>query len=124
MLHHPFVSWDNLLTVDDNVYGSFPDAFRACQANHTHPPNCYTNPSKENKSDKEENEDKDKDNVADADNDAIQAPLTDFEAFARRRPSNNNDLLDDPLDALGTHEIDRTYDWDAYINRHVLFTDI
>jgi hypothetical protein len=32
--------------------------------------------------------------------------------------------LDDPLDALGTREIDRTYDWDAYINRHVLSTDI
>jgi hypothetical protein len=123
MLHHPFVSWDNLLIVDNNVYGSFSDAFRACQANYTHPPDCYTDLPKKDKSDKED-DDKDEDNVADANNNVIQAPLADFEAFACRRPSNNNDLLNDLLDALGTREIDRTYDWDAYINRHVLSTDI
>jgi hypothetical protein len=109
MLHYPFVSWDNLLTVDNNVYRSFSNAFQACQANYTHPPDCYTNLPKEDKSDKED-DDKDKDNVADADNNVIQASLADFEAFARQRPGNNNNLLDDLLNALGTREIDRTYD--------------
>jgi hypothetical protein len=110
MLHHSFVSWNNLLTVDNNVYGSFPDVFRAYQANYTHLLNCYTDLSKKDKSDEEEDKDEDKDNVTDTDNDAIQAPLADFEAFACRRPGNNNDLLNDPLDALGTREIDCTYD--------------
>jgi hypothetical protein len=112
------------LTVDNNVYGSFLDAFQACQANYTYPSDCYTDLSKKDKSDKEEDKDKDENNVADADNNVIQAPLADFEAFVCQRPGNDNNLLDNLLDALGTREIDRTYDWDAYINRHVLFTDI
>jgi hypothetical protein len=112
------------LTVNNNVYGSFPDAFQACQVNHTHLLDCYTDLPKENESDEKKDKNKDEDNVTNADNDVIQAPLADFEAFARRRPGNDNDLLDNPLDALGTREIDRTYDWDTYINRHVLSTDI
>jgi hypothetical protein len=81
MLHYSFVSWDNLLTVDNNVYGLFSDAFRAYQANYTHLPDCYTDLPKKNKSDKEDNN-KDEDNVANTDNDVIQALFTDFEAFA------------------------------------------
>jgi hypothetical protein len=110
MLHHPFVSWDNLLTINNNVYKSFPNDFQACQANYTHLLNCYTDLPKKDKSDKEKNKDKNKDNVANTNNNAIQAPFTDFKAFARQRPGNNNDLLNDLLNALGTCEIDRTYD--------------
>jgi hypothetical protein len=71
MFYYLFVSWDDLLTVDNNVYRSFPDAFQACQANYTHSPDCYTDLSKKNESNEKEDEDKDKDNVADADNDVI-----------------------------------------------------
>jgi hypothetical protein len=30
MLHHPFVDWTDLLSVDGQVYGSYIEAFRAC----------------------------------------------------------------------------------------------
>ena len=31
MLHHPFIDWDDLLSVDGQVYDSYVDAFHACE---------------------------------------------------------------------------------------------
>src|SRR3981081_2558722 len=37
MLHHPFVDWRDLLSVDGQVYSSYIDAFQACNQSHSHP---------------------------------------------------------------------------------------
>jgi hypothetical protein len=47
MLHHPFVSWTALLTVDGQAYGSYIDAFQAYRHLHTHPEDFYTDPEAE-----------------------------------------------------------------------------
>jgi hypothetical protein len=64
---------------------------------------------KKNKSNKEKNKNKDKDNVIDTNNNVIQALLADFKAFVCRRPRNNNNLLNNLLNALGICEINCTY---------------
>ena len=42
MLHHPFVGWDDLLSVNGQVYATYVDAFRACIRQHIHPEDFYT----------------------------------------------------------------------------------
>jgi hypothetical protein len=42
ILHHPFVDWDDLLSVDGQVYDSYVDAFHACEQWHIHPEDFYT----------------------------------------------------------------------------------
>ena len=37
MLHHSFVDWDDLLSVNGQVYDSYVDAFYACEQRHVHP---------------------------------------------------------------------------------------
>jgi hypothetical protein len=45
-------------------------------------------------------------------------PLADFEAFARRRPGRDHDLFADPLEALGTRELDRNYNWSSHVGHY------
>ena len=76
MLHHPFVDWNDLLSVDSQVYESYIDAFQACIQLHTHPQDFYTNPKTECSDSDNESEEDPKEQVN-------EHPLADFEAFAR-----------------------------------------
>jgi ATP-dependent exoDNAse (exonuclease V) alpha subunit len=109
MLHHPFVDWIDLLSVDGQAYDLYIDAFQACRRSHTHPQDFYTDPEAEF-SDSDESEE---DPQEEADN---EHPLTDFEAFARQRPQEDFTQID--LDSLGTREIDCNYDWSLHIGRY------
>ena len=41
MLHYPFVDWDDLLSVEGQVYASYIDAFHTCTQQHVHPKDFY-----------------------------------------------------------------------------------
>jgi hypothetical protein len=116
MLHHPFVDWDDLLSVDGQVYGSYIDAFQACRRSHTHPPDFYTDPEAECSDSDNESDD-------DPEEEPDEHPLADFEAFARRRPQEDFTRID-LLDGLGSREIDRQYDWSAHVGRYDISPDI
>ena len=116
MLHHPFVDWDDLLVVDNQVYGSYIAAFQVCHRSHTHPEDFYTDPEAEPEvSDDESDEDPEEQ--------AEEHPLADFEAFARRRPQEDFTRAD-LLDSLGAREVDRNYDWSLHVGRYGLSSDI
>ncbi len=117
MLHHPFVVPEDLLTVDGIRYGSFTDAFEVCCTSHNHPLDFYTDPPREGDDESDDESDQD------LDTDGIEQPLADFEAFARRRPGCELDLTD-PLDTLGTREIDRLYDWSIYCGRWTIIPEV
>ena len=110
MLHHPFVSWINLLSMDGQTYGSYIDAFQACNESHSHPQDFYTDL---------EAEDPDTDNESEEDSQEQdnEYPLADFEAFARRRPQEDFTHID-LLDSLGGREMDRNYDWSLHVGRY------
>jgi ATP-dependent DNA helicase PIF1 len=118
MLHHPFVVWEDLLTVDGIEYGSFTDAFYICHTSHTHPLDFYTDPPREadHESDEESEEEE-------PDIDGIEQPLADFEAFARRRPGCELDFTD-RLDTLETRDIDRLYNWSGHIGRWIIVPEV
>ncbi|EXU94545.1 PIF1-like helicase, partial [Metarhizium robertsii] len=118
MLHHPFVDWDDLLTVDGRVYGSYIDAFRACRRSHTHPEDFYTDPDPDPESGASDAE-----SDEDFEEQAEDHPLADFEAFARRRPHEDFTRVD-LLDSLGSREMDRDYDWSSHIGRYDIPPDI
>jgi hypothetical protein len=110
MLHHPFVDWPDLLSVDGQVYQSFVDAFRACVRLHTHPQDFYTDPAAES-DDSEDDSDDDPQEQPD------EHPLADFEAFARRKPWEDFTSIDF-IDSLGTRDMDRAYDWSPHVGRY------
>ena len=116
MLHHPFVDWEDLLSVDGQAYGSYIDAFQACRQSHTHPQDFYTDPEAEcSDSDSESDEDPEEE--------PDEHPLADFEAFARRRPQEDFTRMDF-LDGLGNREIDRLYDWSSHVGRYDISPEI
>ena len=120
MLHHPFVSWDDLLVVDGVVYNSFPDAYRACQqASHAHPYDFYTDPPKDTGDDSESSDSDDE--VVDPQEEEFG--LADFEAFARRRPGHDDDILSEGP-AFGTRAIDKEYDWSTHADLNAASADI
>ena len=116
MLHHPFTDWADLLSVDSRAYGSYIDAFRACIQLHTHPQDFYTDLEAECSDLDDESEDPQED----ADD---NYPLADFEAFARWRPQEDFTHMD-LLDALGTREMDRNYDWSLHVGRYDISPEI
>ena len=78
MLHHLFVDYLDLFTVDSQVYESYIKAFRAYHRLYTYLHDFYTDPEPElGVSDSKSDEDPDKQAE---DN----SPLADFEAFAYR----------------------------------------
>ena len=104
MLHHPFVDWPDLLSVEDVTYGSYIEAFRACKRLHTHPQDFYDDlEGKGSDSDSDSGDD-------DQDEAGNDYPLADFKAFARRRPGRDFTAYGDMLGTLGSREIDRSYD--------------
>jgi hypothetical protein len=87
MLHHPFVAWEDLLSVEGQVYKSYVEAFWACTQLHTHPQDFYTDPEADSEAEELDSDDEsDEDIEEQALNDY---PLADFEAFARRRPQDD-----------------------------------
>ena len=114
MLHHLFVEYTDLLTVDGQIYVSYIEAFQACHRSHTHPEDFYTDPEadSEDESESEEEEAVDED-----------WQLADFEAFARRRPRDDFTWID-PLDALGSRDIDRPYDWSTHVGRYDISSEV
>ncbi|KID81041.1 ATP-dependent DNA helicase PIF1 [Metarhizium guizhouense ARSEF 977] len=117
MLHHPFVDYTDLLTVDGQVYGSYIQAFQACRRSHTHPQDFYTDPEPDPEASDSES-DEDPEEQAEGDH-----PLADFEAFARRRPQEDFTRID-LLDSLGVREMDRDYDWSLHVGRYDISPDI
>jgi ATP-dependent exoDNAse (exonuclease V) alpha subunit len=116
MLHHPFVKWADLLTLDGRTYDSYIEAFRACNNSHTHPPDFYTDPEAEDSDSGEDSEDE-----ADQANADKELPLADFEAFARRRPQEDFTRLE--LGGLGAREMDCSYDWTLHVGRYELYPE-
>ena len=105
------------MTVDNQVYGSYIDAFHACHRSHTHLEDFYTDPGPESEvSDSESH--KDPEEQTDDEH-----PLADFEAFARRRPQEDFTQAD-LLDSLGSRELDRDYDWPLHVGRYDISPDI
>ena len=102
MIHHLFVDYTDLFTVDGQVYGSYIEAFRVCNRLHTHLHDFYTDPEPDSGVLDGES---DVDPEGQAENDH---PLADFEAFAYRRPQEDLTHVD-LLDSLGTREIDYNY---------------
>jgi hypothetical protein len=100
MLHHPFVDWTDLFSVDGQTYGSYIDAFWACSRSHAHPQDFYTDPEAECSDPDDESEE---DPLEDA---TGNYPLADFELLARRRPQ--EDLPQgESLGGLGDREVNR-----------------
>jgi hypothetical protein len=110
MLHHPFEQFTDLLSFDGHNYGSYTDAFQACRQLHTHPDDFYTDVV----ADDQDTESEDG-SVRDENDDE---PLADFEAFARRRPY-NDDLTCSFTDNLGSRDLDRIYDWTSHVGRNM-----
>jgi ATP-dependent DNA helicase PIF1 len=115
MLHHPFQQLTDLLSFNGCDYGSYPDAFYACQRLHTHPDDFYTDPA----TDDQDTDSEDDELVPD---EGIDEPLADFEAFARQRPG-NHDLTCSPTDDLGSRELDCAYDWTSHVGRDLTTPD-
>ena len=59
MLHHPFIDWEGLLSVDGQLYESYIHAFQACTQSHTHPDDFYTDPEAECSDSEDESDDDD-----------------------------------------------------------------
>jgi hypothetical protein len=112
MLHHPFTDWPDLLSVENETYGSYIEAFRACRRVHTHPEDFYGDPEGEGSVSDSDSADEDLQEEAD------KSPLADFEAFARRRPGVDFTARGDLLDSLGSREMDLSYDRSAHIGRY------
>jgi hypothetical protein len=116
ILHHPFIDWEDLLSVDGQIYESHIHAFQACTQSHTHPDDFYMDPMDPeaecsnfgNESDDEHSDDPQPDE---------ERPLADFEAFTHRRPQEDFTRVDF-LDSLGTREMDRSYDWSVHVGRY------
>ena len=118
MLHHPFTDWADLLTGDNQTYGSYIDAFQACKRLHTHPQDFYTDLEAEHlDSDPDESDEELELGLED------NHPLADFEAFARRRPQEDFTHMD-LLESLGAREMDRNYDWSLHVGRYDLSPEI
>jgi len=112
MLHHPFTDWPDLLSVENETYASYIEAFRACKRLHAHPEDFYNDPEGEGSDSGSESGDEEPQEAED------ESPLADFEAFARRRPGVDFTTRADMLDSLGSREIDRSYDWSTHIGRY------
>ena len=110
MLHHPFTDRTGLLAVDGCVYGSYLEAFRACQRLHTHPDDFYTDPVADDQATGSE----DDESVCSKSDDG---PLADFEVFARRQA--RDDLTCSLTDDLGSRDLDRVYDWTSHVGRDI-----
>ncbi|KID81125.1 ATP-dependent DNA helicase PIF1 [Metarhizium guizhouense ARSEF 977] len=117
MLHHPFVDYADLFTVDGQHYESYNEAFQACRRSHAHPQDFYTDPEPDPEASDSES-DEDPEEQAEGDH-----PLADFEAFARRRPQEDFTRID-LLDSLGVREMDRDYDWSLHVGRYDISPDI
>ena len=117
MLHHPFEHFDELLSVDGVAYLSYKDAFADCCRHHSHPEDYYVDPEPDE--DDLPDDDDDPDDVGVGPDPEVEAPLADFEAYARRRPDHDSVQLDG-LDGLGTRHMDRAYDWGPYAEKYIL----
>ena len=121
MLHHPFVEWVDLFTVDEQLCGSYIDAFQVCSHSHSHSPDFYNDPEPE-PSDSAENQS----NSSESEPEEVREddyPLADFELLARRQRQEVF-LREDALDGLGSREIDQTYDWSSHIGRYEIYPEI
>jgi hypothetical protein len=102
MLHHPFVDYANLFTVDSQVYRSYIEAFRAYYYSYTHPQDFYIDPEPELEVSDGESDEEEEEQVED------DHPLAGFKAFARWRPQEDFTCIN-LLDSLGAREIDYNY---------------
>jgi non-ribosomal peptide synthetase component F len=107
MLHHPFIEWVDLLTIDGQVYSSYIEAFQACDRSHSHQPDFYTDPAPEY-SDSEEDSDIEEESEP-------EYPLDDFELLARRRPQEDFTRIPN---GLNERDLDRRYNWAVHIGQY------
>ena len=118
ILHHPFVDWDDLLSVDGQVYDSYVDAFYACKQWHVHPEDFYTDLDESGlgvDSDSDSDSDTDSDDTSDEDSDNNH-PLADFEILACRRPRDDFPHVND--EGVGYQDMDHNYNWSEYVGQY------
>ena len=106
MLHHPFVNWDDLLSVNGQVYVTYVDAFHACIQQHVHPEDFYTD--MEASGELVSDLDTDLDDSSDEDED-VHHPLADFEILTRQRPRDDFPRVD-TSEGLSYRDMDRDFD--------------
>ena len=80
MLHHPYNHVEELLLVDDVVYSSYREAYTACRRHHSHLDDYYADPETDESPDDDGEDDLEVEPELED-----KGPLTDFEAYARRR---------------------------------------
>jgi hypothetical protein len=110
MLHHPFADWDDLLSIDGQVYGSYVNTFHACEQRHVHPEDFYIDLDESGlgvDSDSDSDSDTDSDDTSDVDSDNNH-PLADFEILARQRPCDDFPHMND--EGVGYQDMDHNYD--------------
>ncbi|EED14664.1 conserved hypothetical protein [Talaromyces stipitatus ATCC 10500] len=107
MLHHPFRVMQDLLTIDNNSFGSYAEAYEYCKSACSHENDFYgekliqPDPTHEDSDDETDNE----------------IPGS-WEALARQLPHRDDATrLEDP-DLLGDRTIDREMDWSSHIGSH------
>jgi ATP-dependent DNA helicase PIF1 len=118
MLHHLFINWDDLLSVDGQVYDSYVDAFHTCEQQHVHPEDFYTDLDESGlgvDSDSDSDLDTDSDDTSDEDSDNNH-PLADFEILACRRPRDDFPHVND--EGVGYQDMDHNYDWSKYVGQY------
>ena len=114
MLHHPFVDWDDLLSVDGQVYTTYVDAFRACIRQHVHPEDFYTDLEESGELGSVSDTDSD---ISSDEGEDIHHPLADFEILARRRPQEDFPRVD-ISEGLSYRDMDRDFDWPMFFARY------
>ena len=112
MLHHPFNSIEELLSVDGVAYPTYQEAFTACRRSHSHPEDYYT----ELEADLDEIQIDDDEDLNVEPEPEADAPLADFEAYAQRRPDDQGQL--DGLGGLGTRHMDWEYNWNLHVGKY------
>src|SRR5580692_1433760 len=114
ILHHPFVNWDDLLSVDGQVYTTYVDAFRACIQQHVHPEDFYTDLEESGELGSVSDTDSD---ISGDEGEDIHHPLADFEILARRRPQEDFPRVD-VSEGLSYRDMDRDFNWPMFFGRY------
>ncbi|KAJ5171639.1 hypothetical protein N7492_004232 [Penicillium capsulatum] len=110
MLHHPFRDMQDLLSLEDNHFPTFTDAYTWCRQAHVgiHEADCYGEITVE---------DVPEELFEDVDLPEQTPPPQSWELLARQRPGPNPAERTEDPDALGQRDIDRQYDWTPHIGR-------
>ena len=114
MLYHPFVNWDDLLSVDSQVYTTYVNAFHVCIQQHVYPEDFYI--------DWKELGELGLDLDTDLTIAVVRMRMTTigwltFEIFARQRSQDDFPHVD-ISDGLGYQDVNRDYNWLVFFSQY------